>query len=221
MTASSEHSGYDKRFPGAPSALEVAADINAAVLAERWWSIALRGVAALIFSAIALFWPGMTLIALVMVFGGFAIVEGVANLVMAGRGAKRGRPWGSLLFSGVAGVVLGVLSFVWPGITALALVMLVAVWALVTGIAEIAAAIRLRKQIRGEWLLGLSGLLSVAFGVLLLVFPKAGALTLVIWMGAYSLVFGVVLLALAFKLRRWQRGPERHLPTGGMPSPAS
>jgi uncharacterized membrane protein HdeD (DUF308 family) len=141
-------------------------------------------------------------------------VDGAFNLVMAGRGARRGKPWGSLLFQGVASLIAGVLAFVWPDITALVLVLLIAAWAVVTGISALAAAIRLRKHIRGEWLLGLSGVLSIALGVLLFLFPAAGALTLAIWIGAYALVFGVLLLALGLRLRKWRGPPERHVPTG-------
>ena len=172
MHRSTEHPAHDMHRSGAPAALDPAARINALLLAERWWSIALRGVAAVVFGLVALFLPMPSLFALVILFGAYAIVDGIFNLVMAGRGARQGRPWGSLVFAGVASVAAGVLTFMWPRITALALVLLIAAWSIVHGVSEIVAAVWLRKQIRGEWLLGLIGALSVAFGVLLVLFPE-------------------------------------------------
>jgi uncharacterized membrane protein HdeD (DUF308 family) len=194
--------------------------VDAMALADRWWSLALRGAAAILFGAITLFAPGIGLFTLVILFGAYAVVDGAFNLVMASRGARRGKPWGSLVFQGLASLIAGVLTFVWPKITALVLVLLISAWAVVTGISAIVAAIRLRKHIRGEWLLGLSGILSIAFGVLLFLFPAAGALTLAIWVGAYALVTGVLLLVLGFRLRKWRGPRERHVPTGGATSAA-
>jgi len=218
MHRSSEHSVHNMRGSGEPAALDPATRVNAGLLAERWWSIALRGVAAVIFGLVALFLPMPSLFALVILFGAYAIVDGIFNLVMAGRGARQGRPWGSLVFAGIASVTAGVLTFMWPRITALALVLLIAAWSIVHGISEIVAAIRLRKQIRGEWLLGLIGALSVTFGVLLVLFPGAGALTLVLWIGAYAVVFGALLIGLGLKLRSWGRASEQqqHMPARGV-----
>jgi uncharacterized membrane protein HdeD (DUF308 family) len=194
--------------------------INARALAERWWTVALRGVAALIFGVLMLIRPGSGLFALVLLFGVYSLVDGVFSLVMAVRGARGGRRWGSLVLVGIAGIAAGLVAFLWPGITVLALMLLIAAWAIVIGAAEIAAAVRLRKQIRGEWLLGLSGVLSIALGVALFVFPAAGALTLAIWIGAWALVLGALLIGFGFRLRAWRSTPDRHLPTGGLPSPA-
>jgi uncharacterized membrane protein HdeD (DUF308 family) len=199
---------------------ERAALINAHDLADRWWSVALRGVAALIFGVLMLIRPGAGVFALVILFGAYSLVDGVFSLVMAVRGARRGRRWGSLVFVGLAGIAAALVAFLWPGITVLAFMLLIAAWAIVIGVAEIAAAIRLRKQIRGEWLLGLTGVLSIALGVSLFLFPAAGALTFAIWIGAWALVLGAVLIGLGFKLRAWRSAPDRHLPTGGLPSPA-
>jgi uncharacterized membrane protein HdeD (DUF308 family) len=170
-------------------------------LAAQWWAIAFRGLAAVLFGCAALFWPPAAFLALVFVFGAYALVDGVLNVIGAVRAGRSGGRWGALVFEGVVSVIAGLVTLFWPGITALALVLAIAAWSFVTGIAEIAAAIRLRKQIRGEWLLGLSGLLSVAFGVLLFLAPAAGAFALTVWIGAYSLVFGAVLIGLAFRLR--------------------
>jgi uncharacterized membrane protein HdeD (DUF308 family) len=189
-------------------------------LARHWWMVALRGVAGIGFGILTFVEPRASLFALVILFGAFAIVDGAFNTVTGIRAIQGGRRWGWMIFQGLAGMAAGVLTFIWPGMTALVLLMVIAAWSVVTGVSAIAAAIRLRKHIRGEWLLALSGLLSVAFGVVLFLFPGAGALALVLWIGAYALVFGAVLVALAFRLRAWGRSPERHVPSAGAPQPA-
>ncbi len=170
-------------------------------LAAHWWAIALRGAAAVIFGVIALFWPPEAFAVLVVVFGAYALVDGIFNLIAGIRSGIGGERWGALIFEGVVSVIVGLVTLFWPGLTALALVLWIAAWSLVTGIFEIVAAIRLRKQIRGEWLLGLSGVLSIALGVLLFAFPVTGALVIIIWIGAYAVLFGAMLIGLAFKLR--------------------
>ena len=177
-------------------------DVDLALLAKNWWLVALRGVAAILFGVLAAIVPGLTLALLVMLFGAYALIEGGFNVIAALRGATGDRPWWALLLEGLVSVVAGVIAFVMPGLTALALVYLIAGWAILTGVLEIAAAVGLRKHITGEWWLALSGVLSIAFGVLVAFFPGAGALAMVLWVGAYSIVFGVLLLAVAFKLRR-------------------
>jgi len=174
-------------------------------LAQNWWALVIRGVAGVLFGLGALVWPPAAVAALVLLFGAYALVDGIFNIVAAVRAPREGRRWGWLMFSGVIGIATGLITFFFPGITALALVVLVASWSLVTGAAEIVAAIRLRKQIRHEWLWILSGLLSVAFGVLLLVLPAAGAVALAVWIGAYMLVFGALLIAFGLRLRKWVR----------------
>jgi uncharacterized membrane protein HdeD (DUF308 family) len=200
---------------------EIESRVNVAALADRWWTLALRGVAALAFGIAAIVVPDIGLLALVLLFGAFAIVDGSFNLVHATHGARPGRRWGVLVLEGTASIVAGLLTFLWPGITAIVLVLIIAAWAFVTGIFEVIAAVRLRKQIRYEWLLALSGVLAMALGVLMFLFPGAGALTVVIWVGAYAIVSGLLLLALAFRLRKWRKPPERPVPHGGVPAPAS
>jgi uncharacterized membrane protein HdeD (DUF308 family) len=170
-------------------------------LAENWWAVVLRGVAGILFGVITVLAPGISLAALVMLFGAYAFVDGVLAIASAIRRRGTRARWGLLLFEGVAGVAVGVATLLWPGVTALALLYLIAAWALLTGVLEIAAAIALRKEIEGEWMLVLSGILSVGLGVMLAAFPGPGALAVVVWIGAYAFVFGALLVALGFRLR--------------------
>ena len=174
-------------------------------LAQNWWALVVRGVAGILFGIGALVFPPAAIAILVLLFGAYALVDGIFNIVAGVRAPREGRRWGWLVFSGVIGIATGLITFFWPGFTALALVLLVASWSVATGVAEIVAAIRLRKQIRHEWLWILSGVLSVAFGVLLFLLPAAGAVALAIWIGAYMLVFGVLLLGFGIRLRSWGR----------------
>lgn len=170
-----------------------------------WWALALRGLVAILLGITAIAMPGPTLAAIVIVFGIYAIADGVLATIAAIRGIRKKERWGSMLFEGIVGIVAGAIALFSPAIGALALTYLVAGWALVTGAFEIAAAIRLRKIIEGEWLLFLAGVLSIVLGALVALFPGAGALTLVWWLGAYAFAYGVVSLALAFRVRAWTR----------------
>ena len=169
-------------------------------IVERWWVLALRGLAGILLGIAAFAWPGLTLVVLVILFGAYLLVDGVLALVAGGMA----RSW-LIILEGAAGVIAGILALVWPGITALVLLFLIAAWAIVTGVAELVAAVRLRRIIRNEWLLVLIGVASILFGVLLVINPGAGLLTLVWLIGAYSLIGGVLLLALAFRLRSLKR----------------
>jgi uncharacterized membrane protein HdeD (DUF308 family) len=187
-------------------------------LVVKWWAVVLRGVAAIVFGVIAVFWPPTAVAALVLLFGAYALIDGVLNLVAAAGAPRVGRPWGWLAFEGVVSILTGLVAFFWPGLTAIALVLVIGFWSLITGIAEIVAAIALRKYIRREWLLGLSGLLSIAFGVLLFLAPVAGAVAIAIWVGAYAIVFGSLLVWLGLRLRAWGRVAE-HLAAPGLARP--
>ena len=167
-------------------------------LAKNWWALALRGLVALMFGLLTFVLPGITLVTLILLFGAYALADGIFNIVAFFRVASH--HW-ALLIEGLIGIIAGILTFVWPAITALALLYVIAFWAIFTGIFEIVAGIRLRKVITNEWLLLLMGILSLLFGLFVLIAPGVGALAIVLWIGAYALVFGVFLLALAFRLR--------------------
>lgn len=192
-------------------------DLNA--LAARWWLLVIRGVAAILFGVLAITWPRISLFALVLLWGAYALADGVLGVLLAAGAGRERRRWGWLLFEGLVGIAAGVVTFVWPGITAMALLVLIAFWAVFTGIAEIVAAIELRRVIQGEWLLALSGVLSIAFGVFMLIFPRAGALAVVTIIGVYAIAFGSLLFGLGLRLHRVAtsgRGPM----AGGSPSHA-
>ena len=173
------------------------------LLRRNWGWVVLRGVAAVLFGLLAFALPGITLAVLVLIWGAYAIVDGVLALIAAYRVRDRGRPFWSLLIVGLLGIVAGVVTFLWPVMTALLLLMFIAAWAVVMGIFQIIAAIRLRKVIQNEWLLALSGVLSVLFGLLMFWQPGAGALTVIWAVAAYALVFGVLLIWLGFRLKQY------------------
>ena len=188
-------------------------------LTRYWWAVVLRGVAAVLFGLMALIWPGITVIVLVALFGAYALVDGIIGLGTAVFGGRERGRRGWLVVEGIAGVLAGIFTFAWPGITALALLWLIAAWAIVTGVLEIVAAVRLRREIQGEWLLALSGVLSVLFGILLAVWPAAGVLSIVFLIGIYAIVFGVALVGLGLRLRRLRRDTGT-VPAGHRPATA-
>jgi len=167
-------------------------------LARNWWALALRGLVGVIFGLLTFFLPGITLITLILLFGAYALVDGIFNIIAFLRVASH--HW-AFLIEGLIGIIAGILTFTWPTITALALLYVIAFWAIFTGIFEIIAGIRLSKVITNEWLLLLMGILSFLFGMFVLIAPGAGALAIVLWIGAYALVFGIIPLVLAFRLR--------------------
>src|SRR4051812_1602067 len=170
-------------------------------LSNNWWVILLRGIVGVIFGVVAFTSPGTTLLALVFVWGAYAIVDGVFALYMTYLAARQQRRSWPYLLEGLAGISAGVIAFVVPGITALALLYLIAAWAIITGVVEVIAAIDLRKQIQNEWLLGLGGVLAIIFGLVVAFEPDAGALAVVWTVGTYALLFGITLIVLAFRVR--------------------
>jgi uncharacterized membrane protein HdeD (DUF308 family) len=175
----------------------------ATILARHWWSLVIRGLVAILFGLVTFAWPGITLGALVLLFGAYALVDGIVNLVAMFRSSRAREHWWAFLLEGIAGILAGLVTFLWPVITTLALVYIIAGWAFVTGIFEIIAAIRLRKHIAGEVLLVLSGILSIVLGFLFAIAPLAGALVIALWVGIYAMIFGALLVALGFRLRSW------------------
>lgn len=175
------------------------------VLVRNWWSLVIRGAVGILMGLLTFLWPGVTLAAMVILFGAYSLVDGVFTLLSAVKAAQAHERWIALVLSGLVGIAAGVVTFGWPAITAVALVFVIAAWAIITGILEIVAALRLRRHIEGEWLLGLIGIASLLFGVLLTIAPLAGALVIAIWVGAYALVSGVLLVSLGLRLRSWGR----------------
>ena len=171
------------------------------LMTQNWWALALRGLVAILFGIAAFVWPGITLWALVAIFGAYALIDGIFAIVEAFRRDVRRESWWALLVEGIVGVAIGILAFTWPGLTAFGLLYLIAFWAIVTGVFEVITAIRLRHEITGEWLMALVGVLSIVFGLLLIAFPVAGALSVVLMIGAFVFAMGVVMISLAFKLR--------------------
>ena len=171
-------------------------------LADNWWLFLIRGIAAIIFGILALVWPGVTLVTLMLFYGAFALVDGVSALAAAITGNVSVAPLWWLAIVGLLGITAGILTFLWPGITALLLLLFIAGWSIAMGVFQIIGAVRLRKDIDNEWLLILSGALSVLFGIVLFLMPGAGALALIWLIAFYAILFGVVTLAFAFRLRR-------------------
>ena len=175
--------------------------------AGHWWALALRGAIAILFGLAALLRPGIALEALILLFGAYALVDGVFSIVGVFGGTRGGTPRWLLFLEGVAGILAGLIAFVLPGLTAILLLYLIAAWAIVTGISEIAMAIRLRREIRGEWAMIVGGGFSVLFGVILAVIgPVAGLFSLIWLIGIYAVAFGIMLLIAGFRLRSEESG---------------
>lgn len=175
-------------------------DAMSAVLARNWWLVALRGACAVLFAVLTFVAPAATILTLVIVFAAYMLVDGALGIAAAIRAATRHERWGWMLLEGIVDVVVGVVAFALPGGAVLAFIWILAAWALVTGGLMIAAAFRLHVHY-GRWWLGLGGAVSILFGLALLVNPGVSAVVLTYWLGAYALVFGVLLLVLAFRLR--------------------
>jgi uncharacterized membrane protein HdeD (DUF308 family) len=175
-------------------------DSMSAQLAANWWLIALRGVLAILFGILTFILPGVALATFVILFSAYMLVDGVFAIVAAVRAAQRHERWGLLIVEGIVDMVVGIVAFLWPVSAIFAFVIMIAAWAIVSGGLMIGAAFRLNLS-HGRWLLAIAGLVSVLFGIALAVAPGAGALALTLWVGAYAVVFGIALIALAFRLR--------------------
>lgn len=175
-------------------------------LARSWPALALRGGVGVLFGLYAILHPFGAVAGLALVFGAFAFIDGALNIVAALRQREHGGPWGGLLAAGALAIAAGSLTIWYPLVTATFLVYVIAAYAIITGVGQVVAAVRLRREIRGEWLLILAGVLSVLFGLAVLVAPLAGAVVIATWIGVYALFTGVLLLVLAFRLRGAARG---------------
>ena len=178
--------------------------LRGAALARQWWAVLIRGIAAVVFGIIAFLIPAQAMAVLALVFGAYLLVDGVFAIIAAIAAATQHARWGMLLLEGVADLLLGLLALAAPGLLVLGAVWVIAAWAIVTGALMLATAFRLHRA-HGNWLLGLGGLVSIIWGVLLWLWPLVGALVLTIWLGAYAVIFGATLIALSFRLR------SRHL----------
>lgn len=183
------------------------------LMARHWWVLAVRGVFAILFGVVAWVWPGITVVVLVVLFGAYALVDGLIAVTQAVRGTS-GAPRGMLLLAGAAGIALGIVALAWPGITAFVLLMLIAAWAVATGVLEIVAAIALRRELQGEWAYALTGAVSVLFGILLFVWPASGAVAVAWLIGLFAILFGAAMVGAAFRLRRLAGTAERRAGMG-------
>jgi uncharacterized membrane protein HdeD (DUF308 family) len=188
-------------------------DAMSARLAQNWWAIALRGVLAILFGVIALLMPGVTMLALVLLFAAYMLVDGILAIVAAVRAARQHDRWGWLILEGVVDLIAGGIAFVWPVITIVAFVFLLGAWAIVSGALLLIASFRLNLD-HGRWLMALGAVISVVWGVLLVIWPLPGAVVLTWWMAGYALFFGGALLVLAYRLRtqRYQPAPPSAQP---------
>lgn len=185
-------------------ASDVQLDPAVRTLVQNWWLFALRGVLGIIFGIIALIFPGPTILSLVILFSAYMLVDGVFAIVSAVRAIRRKEDrWGLLIFEGLLNIAVGIMAFLWPGLTVVAFVWLIAAWAIVSGGLMTAAGFQLNLD-HGRWWLILGGLVSLAYGMLLIIAPLIGAVVLTWWLGAYALVFGLALVVFSFKLRSRQ-----------------
>ncbi|HEY6335979.1 MAG TPA: HdeD family acid-resistance protein [Alphaproteobacteria bacterium] len=172
------------------------------LMAKNWWALALRGAAAVLFGILALLWPGLTLDVLILVFGAYALVDGIFAIVAAVRAAGRHERWGAPLLEGIVSILAGVIAVVAPLAAAFGFFLLFVAWTILTGVLEIVAAAKLRREIKGEWLLIVSGVLSILLGIFFAAYPGIAIVTMVWCIGIYAILFGILLLVLAFRLRK-------------------
>lgn len=212
MTTSENH-GRNKGVRGSGSTVNdpggsfVESHVMSALLAENWWTVALRGVFGIIFGLAALLMTDVTIGALIILFAAYMLADGIMAIISGVRAAKRRKRWWPFILEGLVGIATGAIAFFLPIATLLAFVWLNGAWAIISGILMLVAVFRLRRT-HGKWLLALSGIVSVVWGVLLFIAPIAGAVVMTWWLGAYALIFGGVLLVLAFRLRKHRNEPS-------------
>jgi uncharacterized membrane protein HdeD (DUF308 family) len=181
------------------------------VLADKWWAVGLRGMLGIAFGLICLLVPAVALLALVLLFSAYMLVDGVLAIASGIKAARNDERWGLLILEGVVDLAAGAIAFLWPAITVVAFVILIAVWAIISGALMLGAAFALKLD-HGRWWLALGGIASIIFGIVLLVAPVVGAVVLTWWIGAYAIVFGAFLLILAFQLHGKKEEREMKTP---------
>jgi uncharacterized membrane protein HdeD (DUF308 family) len=174
------------------------------VISRRWWVLLLRGICAIALGIATFVWPGVTLVALVWLFAAFALTDGIASVILGIRGEADGTIWWTMVFLGVVAIAAAITAFAWPGLTAVILLTIIAASAIIRGVVEIIAAIKLRKELDDEWILALSGVISILFGVLIFRHPDAGLLAMALLIGAYMVALGAFAVALSLRLRKLQ-----------------
>lgn len=179
------------------------------IIQKNWWVFGLRGLLSIIFGTLALVWPEITLLALVTLFGVFVFVDGVLDLIAGFASAESNQRWWVLILEGLVEIAVALIIFFWTDITAVVLLYFIAAWAVFSGLMEIIAAVQLRRMIENEWSMILGGILSIVLGVLLFIFPEAGAVSLTWLIGIFAIVFGVLFVILAFQLRKNWRETRR------------
>src|SRR5579863_5501497 len=177
------------------------------VLARNWWALLIRGIAAVIFGILAFLWPGGTWVVIGILFGAYAFVDGIFAIVAAVRAAQAHERWWPFVIEGIVGLAIAAITFYDVGITIFALYITIAAWAFITGVLEIVAAIQLRKAIANEWLLILAGVCSILFSILMIRHPFAAALAIIWIIAAYAVVFGIMMIALSFRLKAHANAP--------------
>lgn len=182
-------------------------------LSQNWWLVVLRGMLAILFGVTAIIWPGITLLSLIVLFGVYAIVDGLVAIWTGFSRTKESARWWTFLVEGILNIGAGIAALVWPGLATLVFIYIIASWAVITGVLEIAAAVRLRHEITNEWFLALGGLLSIGLGILLFLQPAAGSLAIIWMIAGYALVFGILLVVLGIRLRNWNASdPDTTVP---------
>jgi uncharacterized membrane protein HdeD (DUF308 family) len=195
------------------AAAKARCDAMSEVLADSWWAVGLRGMLGILFGLICLLTPGVAVEVFVILFAAYMLVDGAFAIIAGIKAARNGERWGLLILEGIVDLAAGLVAVLWPAITLVALIWLVAVWAVVTGALMLSAAFTLNID-HGRWWLALGGIASIIFGILLVIEPLIGAVVLTMWIGAYALVFGVLLLILAFQLHSRKEERERKAPAG-------
>ena len=173
-------------------------------LADNWWTLVVRGVIAILFGIVAWIWPGLTVTTLTILFGAWLFVDGIFEIISAFANRDRVNSVWPLIIAGVINIIVGLIVLVWPGLSAIALMYMIAIWAILTGLLAIVTAIQLRKRIENEWAIGLTGAVSIIFGVLVMIFPGDGAVALVWVIGIWAIVIGIGLIADGFRLKSWR-----------------